>query len=59
MERKVITALLIGVALGAASASALTPAKQSPNGALPATSWSAAHAAIPHDAEPREPAPTF
>ena len=59
MERKVITALLIGAALGAASASALTPApKPSPSGALEAP-WSAAHAAIPHDADARDPGPTF
>ena len=59
MERKVITALLIGAALGAASASALTPSKQSSAGAFPEAPWSAAHAAIPHDAEPRETGPTF
>ena len=59
MERKVITALLIGAALGAASASALTPApKHSPISALESP-WSAAHAAIPTDADTREPGPTF
>ena len=59
MERKVIVALLIGAALGAASASALTTSTHSAKGALPEAPWSAAHAAIPHDAQPREPAPTF
>jgi hypothetical protein len=59
MERKVIIALLIGAALGAASASALTTSTYSAKSALPDAPWSAAHAAIPSDAQPGEPAPTF
>jgi hypothetical protein len=61
MERNIITALLVGMVIGAASAAALTPSAVLALKAQPqqGTAWSADYAAIPHDPVAREPAPTF
>ena len=59
MERKVIIALLIGAALGAASASALTTSKPDAAVSRAHASWTAEHAAIAHEPAPSEPAATY
>lgn len=63
MNTKVIVALLIGMAVGAASASVLYPKPEPVAGTKPATgtAWTAAHAAIPAPAFPETtlPSPTF
>jgi hypothetical protein len=58
MERYIVIALLVGMVIGAGSATALS--SQAPIAAeKQGTAWSAHHAAIQDDGVAREPAPTF
>lgn len=61
MKTQVIVALLVGLAVGAASASVLYP-KAAPVVVAQATTgaaWTAEHSAIPTPEAKEEPAPTF
>jgi len=59
MERYIVIALLVGMVIGAGSATALSSQPTPIAAQKQGTVWSAHHAAIQDDGVVREPAPTF